>query len=570
MTQEEKYKINSNDFIDLFIEYNRNIKLLTRFPDTTSHIMNNRYAIAYLPKNTFTNNFIRQYGFFPIPYLYGITSIISLNQSGVNKLRRLPAFNLRGSGVLVAVIDTGIDYTNPIFIREDGTSKIIALWDQSIDSVNQYPSNTFYGTEYNFEQINLALKSSNPYEIVPSVDEIGHGTMLAGIIAGSESLENGFSGVVPDADLIVVKLKQAKQNLKDFFYIPSGVPCYQENDIMWAVHYVLELAQSLKRPCAVCIGLGTSQGSHDGKGPLNNLISIAADIPGFCYSMSAGNEGNMRRHYYHTIEPSIESDTVELNVGENEHGFSMELWGRGPNTYSIDITSPSGEYVPRIAESLLTNRDIQFIFESTTISVNYLLVEAHSGEQLILLRFHNPTPGIWKFNVYSRGDTTGSFHIWLPMNGFITDNTFFTSSDPYTTITSPGNAVIPLTITAYNPSNNSLFYKASKGYSRTDEIKPDIAAPGVDIAVPNLQKKFSVASGTSLAAAHTTGISAMMLEWGIIQGFYPGMNSTIIKKYLIRGAKRDSSIKYPNRDWGYGILDLYNVFNTLRTDFPTR
>ena len=568
MTQDEKNKIISNDFTDVFIEYNRNEKLLSRFLGVTTQVINPRYAIAYLPSHMLTSSFISQYGYAPIPSLYGLTSIISVEQSGVSRLRRLPNFTLRGSGVLVAVIDTGIDYTNSIFIREDGTSKIIALWDQTIDSSNQYPERIFYGTEYSSEQINLALKSSNPYEIVPSTDDNGHGTMLAGIIAGTESLQNGFSGVVPDAELVVVKLKQAKQNLKEFFFIPSGVPCYQENDILWALEYIVQLTARLKRPCSICIGIGTSQGSHDSRGPLNDILSLYSDAHGICVSISTGNEGSVRRHYFHTFEPSIGIDSVELSIGSNESGFSMELWGHRPNTYSIDILSPSGEYVPRIAESLLVNRDVSFIFETTTISINYQLVEAHSGEQLILLRFHNPTPGIWKFNVYSRGDTIGSFHIWLPMNGFITDNTYFVTSDPYTTVTNPGNSITPLTVTAYNPANDSLYLKAGKGYTRTNEIKPDLAAPGVDIIVPNLQKGFSVASGTSIAAAHTTGIAAMMLEWGIVRNFYPVMNSTVIKKYLIRGAKRDRALKYPNKDWGYGIIDLYNVFNVLRTDFP--
>ena len=569
MTQDEKNKIISNDYTDLFIEYNRNEKLLNRFQDATTHIMNNRYAVAYVPASMLTTNFISQYGYAPIPHLYGLTSLISLEQSGVQRLRRLPGFQLRGSGVIIAVIDTGIDYTNPIFIREDGSSKIIAIWDQTIDSTDQYPSKMFYGTEYKTDQINLALKSTNPLAVVPSTDDIGHGTALAGVIAGSASEKNEFYGVVPDADLIVVKLKQAKQNLKDFFYIPSGVPCYQENDIMWAFHYIMDLSLSLRRPCAVCIGLGTSQGSHDGRGPLDNLISFFADVHGFCVSLPAGNEGRMRRHYYHTVDRSTGIDTVELNIG-NESGFTMELWGNGPNTYSIDILSPSGEYVERIAESLLTNKDIQFIFESTKISINYQLVEAHSGEQLILLRFQSPTPGLWKFKVYSRGDTVGSFHIWLPITGFISENTYFISSTPDTTITSPGNTPIPITVTAYNPKNGSLFVNASKGFTRTNDIKPDLAAPGVDIIVPNLQKGFSAASGTSIAAAHVAGISAMMLEWGIMRGFYPSMNTTVIKKYLIRGASRDPALKFPNRDWGYGKINIYNVFDVLRTDFPTR
>ena len=569
MTPEDKFKIISNDYADLFIVYNRNEKLLTRFPNSTTHSMNTRYAIAYTPAAILKDNFVGNYGYAPLPHCYGLTSELGLNASGVNKLRSLPSFNLRGKGVLVAVLDTGIDYTNPIFIHEDGTSKVVALWDQTIDSTDQYPENTFYGTEYNAEQINRAVHSEHPLEIVPSVDEIGHGTMLAGIMAGSETADSGFSGIVPDSDIIVVKLKQAKQNLRDFYIIPDNVPCYQENDIIWAFQYIINTAAKLKRPCAICLGLGTSQGSHDGKGPLNDVINFYSYYSGLTVSLSVGNEGNKKRHFFSTVELSAKMTPVELNIGENEPGFSMELWGTSPNTYSIDILSPSGEYIPRIPESLRANQEIRFIFEKSRISVNYRLVETYTGEQLILFRFLDPSPGVWRFQVYTRGNLPGSFHIWLPMDGFITENTYFNNADRYTTVTSPANAITPLSITAYNPQNSALFEQAGRGYSRNNSINPELAAPGVDITVPTLMKGFTTASGTSLASAHAAGITAIMLEWGIVKGFYPEMNSIVAKKYLIRGAQRSKNLTYPNRDWGYGIIDLYNVFNVLRTDFPT-
>ncbi|SFR59351.1 S8 family peptidase [Anaeromicropila populeti] len=569
MTVEEQYRITSEDYIDLFIEYNRNEYLLNRFPDSIIHTINPRYAVAYAPASILVPDFISRYGYSSLPHCYGLTSEKSLEASGVYKLRRFPAFRLRGSGVLAGIIDTGIDYTNPIFRREDGTSKIASIWDQTIASAVS-PLNTFYGTEYTNEQINKALASSNPLAVVPSTDENGHGTMLAGTIVGKEMPESDFSGVVPDADLIVVKLKQAKQVLMEYYEIPLDVPCYQENDIIWALTYILETARILGRPCSVCIGLGSSQGSHDSRGPLNKMSSFIGDSPGTTVCISAGNEGNSRRHFFSLVDPSIGYSTVDLTVGENEPGFTMELWGTAPNTYSIDILSPTGEYIPRIPESIRFNQQIRFIFENTTIYLNYQLVETHTGEQIIILRFQNPTPGTWKFQVYSKGDLTGSFHIWLPMNGFLSKDTYFVKSNPYTTITSPGNALSPITLTAYDSVNNVLLAQASKGYTRTDIVKPELAAPGGNVVVPTLDHGFTTASGTGLAAAHATGITAIFLEWGIIQNNHPEISSTEIKKYLIRGAKRNGLLEYPNPDWGYGIIDLYNSFNILRGDFPNR
>lgn len=567
MTQEEKFKISSNDYVDLFVIYNRNQRLLQKYPDTTTHIINTRYAVAYLPANQLTNTFIQQNGYSPIPRIYGLTSEISLEASGVEKLRRLPSFGLRGKGVLIGIIDTGIDYTNPIFIREDNTTKIVSIWDQTIDSKEKYPYETFFGTEYTAEDINQALKSDNPYSIVPSIDEDGHGTMLAGVAAGREVPKSAFSGVVPDSDLIVVKLKEAKKVLKDFFLIPPNVKSYQENDIAWALDYMVKIARKLKRPLAICIGLGSTQGAHDGRGTLDNTVNFYADFPGFTISVSAGNEGNAGKHFYSTVDPAIGYSAIDLIVGENEYGFSMEIWGTPPNTYSVDLYSPTGEHIPRMTESIRNNQEIRFIFERTTIQIDYQLVETHTGNQLILMRFTNPTPGNWRFRVFSRGDLEGSFHIWLPMNNFISQKTFFSQADPYTTITSPGNSLAPITVTAYNPSNKALYLKASKGYTRTGVIKPELAAPGDSILVPTLKKDFQMASGTGIAAAHTAGITAMLLEWGIVKGNYPGIDSVDIKKYLIRGAIRDKTNQYPNRDWGYGRIDLYNSFDVLRQDF---
>ncbi len=566
MTPEERAKIVSNDYADFIIDWNSSQSILDQFPNVTIQIMNQRFAIGYAPASQLNNQTVSRYGYSILPAVFALMSRRSLEASGVVRLRNVPTLNLRGQGVLVGVIDTGIDYTNPVFIREDGTTKIISLWDQNIESADQFPVDAEYGTVYNAEQINEALGSENPLEVVPSTDEIGHGTMIAGIAVGSENMANNFSGVVPDADLVVVKLKQAKQNLKNFYVIPSDVPCYQENDIMWASQYLISVARQLGRPISICIGLGGTMGAHDGFGALSAMISVGGDFSGVVVSIAAGNEGSARGHYYAAIDPAIGYNTVELNVGANEPGFTMELWGSSPNTYSIDILSPSGEYIPRIGESIRLSREISFIFENTIININYEMVESSTGDELILLKFRNPSEGTWRFQVYGRGDLQGSFHIWLPPANFISPDTYFLQSNPYTTITSPGNSLVPITTTAYNPETDTLYQQASRGYSRINTIKPELAAPGVNITAPNLQHGFSNFSGTGAATAHMTGITAMLLEWGVVRRNYPGLDTVEAKKFLIRGARRNEILQYPNRDWGYGIVDIYNTFNLLRSD----
>jgi subtilisin family serine protease len=565
MTPEERFKIISNDYVDRFVQHNGREDILEMHRANSVHVMNDRYAVEYVPAAELTGIRIADIGYYTIPKCFGLESERSLEVSGVLRIRQSSTLGLRGKGVLVGIIDTGIDYRNPIFLQADGSSRIVELWDQTIDSEEGYPEGIYYGTVYTQEQINLALASDNPYELVPSRDEIGHGTMLAGIAAGSEAPQDNFSGVVPDSGLVIVKLKPAKPSVREIFAIPLDVPAFQENDIIWGVQYIIGVAQRMRMPVSICIGLGSSQGPHDGGGVLGSILSVAADFAGVTLSISAGNEGNLRRHFYGEIIREVGYTTVELNVAENEEGFTMELWGAAPSTYSIDITSPSGEYVPRIAEGLRVSREVTFIFDPTVIQVDYNMIESLVGDELILLRFRRPTAGVWTFQVYSRGDLPGSFHIWLPMGRFISQDTYFIQSNPYTTVTSPGNALVPITVTAYNPATSTLYQNASRGYTRLNEIKPELAAPGVNIQAPTIEMGFTELTGTSAAAAHMTGIAAMFLEWGIVRGNYPGLDTADVKKFLIRGARQSPRLQYPNRDWGYGAIDIFNVFNVLRT-----
>lgn len=558
-----KERIISEDYGDLIIEYNGDMTVFDEFPDRTVQIINDQYAFVHVPVDFITQDIVYRYGYGVMPTCFGIISEESLESSGVFRLRNIPVFNLQGQGVLIGIIDTGIDYTNPIFSYADNTTRIVSIWDQTIDSDNT-PPGMLYGTEYTRDQINTALQSENPLSVVPSTDDNGHGTMIAGIAGGNAVPERNFSGVAPDVEFAVVKLKQAKRFLRNFFFIPENAVCFQETDILLGLIYLYYLSLRLQRPIVICIALGSSQGAHDGLGTLSTYVTVAASTPGIGIIIAAGNEGNARRHYSGKINTATGYDTVELNVGENERGFSMELWGIAPDVYSIDILSPSGEYIPRIAVGRNEHRVITFIFEETVIYVDFQMVEGQSGEQLILMRFDRPSPGIWKFNVYERGGLNRGFNIWLPMSGFISEGTYFIRSDPYTTILTLGNALNPITVTAYNDADDSLYQNASRGFTAINRIKPEVAAPGVNVTGPTLDKGFADFTGTSVAAAHTAGIAALMFEWGYIRGNIPAMSTVEMRNLLIRGARRDVGAIYPNRDWGYGILDIFNVFDSLR------
>lgn len=564
MTEECIAQITDNNYADLILQYTIGIDALQeQYQSECIHELSSSFLVMHIPTSRITNESINEFGYSAFPSCYTVVETSSLEASGIFRIQALPNFALRGQGTLIGIVDTGIDYTHKAFRNADNTTRIQSIWDQSIQTGN-YPVGLFYGTEYTQAQINEALLSEDPLSIVPSTDENGHGTFLAGVAAGSTDEENDFTGVVPNAEFVIVKLKEAKSYLKSFFQIPQESLCYQENDIMFGIRYLYEVAQSLGRPIAICIGLGSNQGGHDGRGALSTYISTISNQIGTSIVVAAGNEANVGHHYFGTIDNTVGYDTLELRVGTNEFGFSMEIWGYAPNTYSIDILSPTGEYIPRIPARFGESREINFIFEQTTIFVNYRLVELETGDPLILLRFQSPTEGNWRFRVYGRGDLVNDFHCWLPITGFISPDTYFIEANPDTTITSPGNAIVCLTVAAYNHQTGSIYINSSRGFTRINGVKPDLAAPGVDIFGPVFNNEYGVRTGTSLAAAQATGVAAMLLEWGILKGNSINMDGFAVRNYLIRGARRVPGERYPNTQWGYGILDIYNTFESLR------
>ncbi|MDF2586266.1 MAG: hypothetical protein K0S41_107 [Anaerocolumna sp.] len=564
MDEEGRLKIISENYADFIIDYETITERLKEFENDTINFIDQRHAVIYFDISRTTRNLLYETGYSVVPKLFGLTDTQNLEEMGVKKLQSTVALSLRGEGVLLGFIDTGIDYTNSVFKNTDGTTRIVSIWDQSIVNLNASDEIFYYGEQYTTDEINQALLSDNPFSVVPSIDEIGHGTTLAGLAGGSAIADADFVGVAPESQFVIVKLKSAKLNLKEYLCVPQHVQCYQENDIMFAIQYLFNTARKLRKPIAICIGLGTNQGAHDGRNYLDLLISGIAERMGIAIVISAGNEGNTGHHYFGRVDQITGYDTVELKVGQNEYGFTMEIWGQAPGIYSIDIVSPSGEYIPRIPARLAENREIRFLFENTVLLIDYLLVEAQTGDQLIFCRFKNPAPGVWKFRVYGKGDINTGFHIWLPMRGFISEETYFVRPNPDTTITNPGNGMLPITITAYDHRNQSIYRNASRGYSRENIIKPDLAAPGVEVYGPTLNGVFSTFSGTSMSAAEVTGVAAMLLEWGIVRGNYIYMDTLEVKKFLIRGVKRLPNITYPNREWGYGMIDIYRTFESLR------
>ncbi len=537
------------------------------------------YNILYVNKRYVSSQAVESSPYQSIPKLYGLMQLggargsfnpDSLIISGITQIQR-PPLNLTGRGCVLCFIDTGIDYTMDVFRDAEGGSRVLAIWDQTIQTGNP-PEGFFYGSEYTREEINRALQSDNPYDIVPSRDEIGHGSTLAALAAGSSVLSpERYVGAAPDADIVVVKLKECKNYLRELNLVPPGEPAYQENDIMLAVEYADSFAAVLSRPVIICLALGTNTGDHAGSSALSRYIDMVAVRRSRAIVVSGGNEGNASHHYRGNLMQAgradgnpgssigISDSNVEVRVGEGCSGFVLECWSSLPDTLQVGVRSPGGEYIPFQRLGHGQSVSYRLVYESTIITLNSVLVEPASGEQLYRFRLQRPTPGIWTFQVSFPGTIyNGTFDMWLPITEFLDAQVYFLRPDPYITLTEPSMALNVITVSSYNPANLSFAIDSGRGYSRTGAIRPDLAAPGVNVSTIE-----GIRSGSSLAAAITAGAVAQFFQWAVVEWRSPFAETRELKSYLIRGASRSSDLNYPNREWGYGRLNLEGVFEAL-------
>lgn len=569
-----KERILSNDYADGVVDFP--VERVMGEGDDACYIkLDDRFYVAYqnrgltaqLPGSTFQYQYTPKiYGLMETPNsAVGRNAIFdptSLVDSGIRQLQGQP-LNLTGAGTIVAVIDTGIEYTNAAFLDANGRSRILAIWDQTIQDGTP-PEGLYFGTEYTREDINRALVEENPQERVRTNDPLRHGTVMAGIAAGSVvNGGNTYRGAAPEADIVIVKLKECKPYLREYYFLPEGVPAYEESDIMLGISYVNRYAREFERPVIICLGVGTNMGDHAGNSILGRYLNRVAGLRSRVMVVCGGNEGSAEHHFTWTFQQGenfVEYRDVEVRVGENEAGFILEFWGNAADVFNISVRTPGGETVPPIRLGVEQRNTYDFVFERTILTVQSVLVEPGSGEQFILFRLSEPTSGIWTFRVTTVGEVyNGTFHMWLPITQFLRSNTYFLEASPYTTITEPGMAENVITVSNYNYTNDSFYLESGRGFSRTGNIRPDLAAPGVN--VPTL---YGNRTGSSLSAAITAGGAAQFMQWAVVEGNSPLAETEEVKTFFIKGAKRMPGVDYPNREWGYGTLNVLGAFERIR------
>ena len=595
MTEACEKTIISEDTVDFFARFDGNVENLVKNTNTECYqVIGSSFAVVYYPISEINVYRRRETDFSSIPKLYGLLDVASAESSGVGRVRRQNELGLLGQGVLVGFIDTGIDYTHPAFRYEDGSSKIVAIWDQTQEN-GRKPAGFGYGTEYSRELLNQALISENPMEIVSTTDVDGHGTFLAGVACGREELMEDFIGYAPLAEIVMVKLKPAKRYLREFYCVSEDTVCFQENDIALGIRYLREVAGREGKPMIICMGVGSNIQSHDGTDLISRMLDEMTSQVGFCAVTAGGNQGNAAAHYRGGLFGEVRDDggenssgrmeqgnaaagsggagepevrygyeDVQLRVGENESGFSLTIWGDAPGLFSVGVFSPSGEYTSRIPARTQWSTSVEFTFEDTGLTVSYEQIEQRSGQQLILLQFCRPAEGIWTIRVFYESEYATVFNAWLPLRTLLKGETYFLAPDPDTTLVDPANNRYSVAVTGYDYRTGGTYIASGRGYTRDRRIKPDIAAPCVDIIGPRVGGGYTVRSGTSIAAAATAGAAALIMEYALVRGRRLYMNGIELRNLLINGARRSLRGTYPNRETGWGYLDVYGALDSLR------
>lgn len=444
---------------------------------------------------------------------------------------------LTGRDVLVAVIDSGIDYYHDDFRNNDGTTRIVRLWDQTLDQV------------FTAEEINAALATGSRAEarrLVPSVDITGHGTAVASIAAGNGRENRGqYRGVAFESPLLVVKLGVPQE---------SGFP--RTTELMRAVNFAVRESVDMQIPLVINLSFGNTYGSHDGTSLLETFLDDISNYGKTAIVVGTGNEGVSGGHISGVLTMSNPQD-IELSVGGYQQSFSVQLWKSYADLFDISIITPSGEVIGPIS-SRLGPQTINY--RNTRILLYYGKPGPYSVAQEIYLDFlpidTYIESGIWGFRLTPRQIVEGKYDLWLPSAGVLNQSTRFLRATPETTLTIPSTATKVISVGAYDDTYQSYADFSGRGFTRrTNLVKPDLAAPGVGIIAARTGGGYESVTGTSFATPFVTGSSALLMQWGIVDGRDPFLFGEKIKAYLIRGARPLPGItSYPNPEVGYGAL----------------
>lgn len=511
------------------------------------------YAIVTLPESMLEEYSRRpQIEFIEKPTRLYFEDLFSKEASCITQVQRDEPGNLQltGRGVLIGIVDSGVDYRHPAFLTADGKSRILRLWDQSIPG--NPPEGYATGTEYTNEEINEALSLSvqEGRRLVPSEDGSGHGTAVLGVAAGSDFSRGAVNrGVAYESDLLVVKMG-----------IPRQDSFPRTTELMQGVDYLVRQAIRLGRPIALNLSFGNNYGSHRGDSLLETYLDNVSGMGKNVICVGMGNNGNDALHTGEKLSPG-EIQEIELGVGAFEPTLNVQLWKNYEDEMEIYLEHPAGERVGPIFETLGAQR---WQAGNTELLIYYGKPAPYHVTQEIYVDFlarDRKRPyvdsGVWKIILAARNIKNGEYFLWLPGGKTLNPGTAFYLPRPQGTLTIPATARRVISVGAYDARQNTYANFSGRGCRALPYPKPDLAAPGVDIYAPRPGGGYAAFTGTSFSTPFVTGAAALLMEWGIIRRNDPYLYGEKLKAYLRRGAKAlQGSEKLPNDLIGWGRLCL--------------
>lgn len=475
---------------------------------------------------------------------------------------------LTGKGVLVAVIDSGIDYSHPDFRNANGSTRILNLWDQTIPAGSvpvfqteetgengasgqflQAPQGYYRGTEFDSAVINRALEQPTERErfaICPSRDISGHGTHVTGIAAGNGRASEGrYRGVAYESNLIIVKLGTQQEN---------AFP--RTTELMMAVDYCLRKAREYGMPVSLNLSFGNNYGSHSGTSLIETYLNDMASSGRSVMAIGSGNEGAASGHTSGIVSDD-ETKVIELAVSPYESALNLQIWKSYADEMAVIIAHPDGRTVGPLQQIQGPQR---FTIENTQLLVYYGEPSPYSPYQEIYIDFipvrDYIDAGVWEIRLVPQRIVLGNYNMWLPAGGVLNSGTGFLLPTEETTLTIPSTAAKAITVGAYDAYFDQPAAFSGRGYTReTNQVKPDIVAPGVNITSAAPGGGYVTRSGTSMATPFVTGSAAILMEWGIVNGNDLYLYGEKMKAYLIRGARHlPGFTEWPNPQLGWGAL----------------
>ena len=566
--------IKNPDYFSYLVKYQGDIKgEVSKHSGYYVVVLNDIYAIVCVQRDIIASGLDINTGepyFSTIVYVqpaefFTLQEISPIEASGVQFLQQELPLTLSGEGVNVAIIDSGIDYLSDEFMDSNGQTRIEYIWDQTISSTQQVENNMVsFGTVYTKDQIQEAINAyregKSPYDIVPSRDELGHGTGMSGII-GATGKNPNLKGIAPNCNFVIVKLL-IDPAFKKWFTVE--VPEFNITSVFAAFEFLYRYSLRNFKPIVMYLSAGSNLGSHKGNGILEQYIDFICINSGIVVVTGAGNEAIAGGHASGTMSTDNNTSVIQLTVSPEQKDLWLEIWVDTPNIMSLDVVSPSGENTNALNALINMTQYYTFTFEKTMVKVNYYLPEENSGDELIRIRFYDLRPGVWKLRLIGDLILDGKYNAWIPQQGISIGGTRFIPSDIYGTITNPGTSDLIITAAAYNQNNNNIVDYSGLALINDYIDVINVAAGGVDAVTVAPNNRTSVFNGTSVSAAIVAGACTLLFEWGIVDGNDPFMYSQTIATYLSRGTIKRAGDIYPNAQWGYGILNILTMFQNMR------